>query len=409
MGAEQILPRADRAVAVIAAALAAVLAAPAAARAGNDESIVIVDLRPGTSDDRRASRKAFAELVGGVQGLELVDDVELTAALAGELDDDVDLRAAAALDLAGTAFGSLDCPAAVTAATDAVSLYGELEARGGSFAAELTDAYVYTLLCSHRQGDAGRAARVASRLRRLGVDAAPSGVSDAIWAQYPALDARTNVAVVELTIESEPAGATVWVDHVSAGPAPATILVAEGEHLVAVSSAAGSTTQRVTATGMSSSATLAIRAAPTRWKELADAVGSWRRGETPATAVEIGELLGIAGVRFAIVLSGATLVEIWGVRPDAKFARRYGSGVIDDPFAIGVAIISRVEQWEGRSPDPNLPLLVEDPNMIEAPAVKKPQRWWVYASIIGSVVVGAAIVMANDMADDHQKIELTWP
>ena len=37
------------------------------------------------------------------------------------------------------------------------------------------------------------------------------------------------------------------------------------------------------------------------------------------------------------------------------------------------------------------------------------ETWWVYAGIIGAVVVGATIVYLNDSAEDVQRIELTYP
>ena len=69
---------------------------------------------------------------------------------------------------------------------------------------------------------------------------------------------------------------------------------------------------------------------------------------------------------------------------------------------------ARVRTWErGAGPDPNTELLRESPS--DRARKKKPLAWWVYASIIGAVAVGTAIIIANETADDRQRIEVSFP
>ena len=39
---------------------------------------------------------------------------------------------------------------------------------------------------------------------------------------------------------------------------------------------------------------------------------------------------------------------------------------------------------------------------------KPRQKWWVYAGIVGAVAIAGGLVLANDLANDRQRIELRW-
>ena len=38
-----------------------------------------------------------------------------------------------------------------------------------------------------------------------------------------------------------------------------------------------------------------------------------------------------------------------------------------------------------------------------------PTKWWVYASVIGAVAAGVAIIYATDTGSDRQRVELHVP
>ena len=62
-----------------------------------------------------------------------------------------------------------------------------------------------------------------------------------------------------------------------------------------------------------------------------------------------------------------------------------------------------------RGPAAPLAAPVAAPRAGGEPAAHERRPWWVYASIAGAVALGAGVILANELADDHQRVELTWP
>jgi hypothetical protein len=77
-------------------------------------------------------------------------------------------------------------------------------------------------------------------------------------------------------------------------------------------------------------------------------------------------------------------------------------------MAIAAMINDRVVAWDGRAPDPDVPLLYETTGE-RTGRRNDPARWWVYASIVGAVLVGSGILYLQDTADDHQTITISFP
>jgi hypothetical protein len=69
----------------------------------------------------------------------------------------------------------------------------------------------------------------------------------------------------------------------------------------------------------------------------------------------------------------------------------------------------RLHAWNDRAPDPDRPLLLDDRRGPDGRLKDPPTRWWVYASILGAVAAGAAIIYATDATSNRQRVELHQP
>jgi hypothetical protein len=124
----------------------------------------------------------------------------------------------------------------------------------------------------------------------------------------------------------------------------------------------------------------------------------------------VGRLLDDLGVRVGLVLVEEGKIEVWGVGRKGRPAQLLGSA--SRAIDAGAIINGRVPAWDrGPGIDPNRPILRETlaERALRGDRGKKPQKWWVYVSIIGAIAVGTAIVVAHETADDRQRIEVTFP
>ncbi len=365
------------------------------------EPVAVIDLRP-DNPDRAATRDELVATLAGVNGVAPLTDPELTQALAGV--DPARQAADHELERAQTAYGAIDCATTVTAATAAIDDYAALQAAGESVDDAIRRGYVYLLLCANNRGDVDAAQRAATRLRRLFGDTAPTGVNPAVWNRYPAIDAASNISMVELSIATKPPGGEVWLDHVRLGTAPQTALVPAGEHLVAAAGATGAVSRRVDAEP-GHAVTLQLPAAGSApWARVRREIIRWRNGEAVPDAMALADLLNRVGVRFAVVIAGKTQAEVWAYPGEGSPARRVATKTMAAGFELGAAVVEQVELWEG----PQDMVALGEPR-VEHAASGHRQRWWVYAGIVGAVVIGAGMILAIDLAPDHQRIELTWP
>jgi hypothetical protein len=354
-----------------------------------------------------AKRRAEVDsALAGVAGVKPVADEGLRRALAGESADPAVADGEAALARAQTAFGALDCMHARGEADRAVLGLAAAQAAGLPVGDGLRRAHTIRLLCADQGGDRGVAQSAATALRRLNAGDPPAGVGDAVWARYPALDAATGVQNGRLAITSQPDGAALWIDHAPAGKAPSTVSLAEGEHLVAAALPSGaSTARRVTVAPSWAPAPLALvisGQAAARWREVEAAVRSWRSG-TRLTPAALGETMARAGLAYAVVLDPRGKLAVWHRRPGRAAASHLGNAA--QPGEIGAIVASS----RGPGIDPDRELLRETPVERQADGGEKRQEWWVYAAIIGAVAIGAGIVVAQDLGDDRQRIEIDFP
>jgi hypothetical protein len=386
------------------------------------------------------------------------------APLQTELDRAEDLRRGGdcqrALDAADAAIAGLAAEQAAAAASPAAP-----GPSAGSLATAVVQGlqrgYGMVLACAHQLGDSGRALVAAQRLRALGRAAAPPpGVSEELWRAYPAMDALGNAAIVELAITTEPAGAQVWLDHRRVGIAPVTVHVGEGAHLIAAADSARAASQRVqvsqaalppVAWGQSQVMAVHVPLAPRAagWPAEAAAVAGWRKAGA-VDAAALGALLARLDARFALVIvdadarlirSGAQAVQavqIWMLAPGERQARRVGTGQLARPEAIAARVATRADARDGAAGaaptraseprsgpraeqrpgqaglDPTVPLLREG-DVPRRYGSRHDGRglartpWWAYATIIGAVAATSLLILAADLGDDRQRIELRWP
>jgi len=382
-------------------------APPSPARAAAPgQPIGIIDLGRGTDEERAARRAELERGIAGADGFRPVGDESLGRALAGEGSaiDPADGRAA--LAAAQAAFGELDCRRARGEADRAVLGLAGAQASGAAVAGELRRAHTIRLVCADQGADRGAAQSAAAALRRLAAGDPPPGVSDAVWARYPAIDAATGVQIGRVAITTRPAGAAIWIDHAARGRAPLTVSLPEGEHLIAAAlPSGGSVARRVTVAPSWTPTALALElraGGGSRWRAIAGQVQAWRRGVPRPTAATVGELMARAGLERAVLIDPRDKLEVWIRAPGERTARHLGNATSAAEAAALHASVAR-----GPGIDPNVPLLRETRR--ERGAERSHQEWWVYAAIVGAVAVGAGIVLAQDLGSDRQRIEIAFP
>jgi hypothetical protein len=360
----------------------------------------VIDLGP--DDQRRAVSTALIDA-----GLDVAMGDGVEDALAGIATDRDGLLLAAAMQDAEHAFGALKCNDAVKAAKTAIGLAAQRQAAGLAVP-ELTHAWAYVLLCADKNGDTNGATLAASRLRALG---GSPDIDAQLLARYPDIDAVSNRDVVELDVQPEVAGATLYVDF---APAAGTHLVLPaGEHVIAAAS--GSRRGYVAGPAIPSQKAVAIPMPDQAgaYGALAARVAAWH-GKLPSEA-ELAEVMKAVHARVAIVRHGDT-VEAFGHAGLAEPVRRLrgddGTRPLADVDRLAALVADRVQSWNDHAPDPDQPLLVED---VRTRAAKKlaegqePTKWWVYATIGGALLAGAIVIYAHNSASDTQRVELHYP
>lgn len=403
MGVERVLQDARQRLSTL-AIVALVALATSAADAAPRERVAVIDLGPA---DGGAMRARLASVVIGA-GFEAVMGDAVEDALAGEATDQDAVRIAAAMAEAQRAYGALDCTAATAAAKIGIGI-GAARQAAGLAVPELARAWTYVLLCADRGRALDEAMHAAGMLRRLGGSAE---VPADVWAKYPEIDTLLDHDLFALEITTAPAGAEIWIDFSRAGVSPLKTFVSSSEHVIA----AASGTQRGWAAGrgVKKQTTLAIPMTEQAGVHatLAKRVAGWR-GALPSP-VELGAVMTMVNARVALVRRGDAL-EVWG-RSGAKGAPRRlggddGTGTAAEAERLLLLVTDRVQGWNDRSPDPDQPLLVEDPKDRQRKLGKaeEPTRWWVYGALLGAAAVALGVMYAYDTAEDTQRVELHYP
>lgn len=389
------------------------------------EPVVIIDARRTSADLPLLAAGTVATNLGKIGGLTVVDGERATAGLG------IGPRQAAArtaLTKGRLARDSADCATAVGHARTAILALAAAEASGDSHDDELADAYGINLHCA-ASATAPMAQSALANLETLAARGARRASAILAARDHLVIDATANRPLVTLTIESQPAPADVWIDHKRIGRAPLSVHLPDGEHLIAVAvvDADGQRSPESHSTALykvieAPTAALAVALTPqpkTPLELAATTVASWQHQEDGIDVAAMTTLLAALATRFAVVIvdSGSSLaagtdgvlLRVWGKASQNDKAQPLGEFRSSELLELGSFIQNRAALWDGRGPNPDLPVTVNVTENGMNQQTKEPQKWWVYASIIGAVLVGAAAVYASDAVDDRQKIELTWP
>lgn len=403
MGLERILQAAARLIVASVVSIFA-LGGTTAANAAPRERVAVIDLGP---DDPAIRQKLAAAIVAG--GLEPVLGDGIEDALGGRSSDPDALQLAVALAEAQRAFGSLDCKAAITASRTAIGIAAARQAAGIPVP-ELARGWTYLLLCADREGDVDAAMTATARLRAFGDR--PAEVPRDVWNKYPAVDTMLDRDMFPVEIKAEVDGAVIWIDFARSGTSPLKIALPAGDHVIAAAS--GTRRGWAAGTAVRKQATVTVPMPEQRGPnaQLAGRVAGWG-GTLPAPA-DLGDVLAEVAARVAIVRTGDR-IEVWGrvgrSEPPYAIGGDDGSGTLADAPRLVAVIADRVRTWNDRAPDPDRPLLVEDPASRgkRKERVDEPTKWWVYAAVLGAIGGGVTLMLLHDTASNTQRVELHYP
>lgn len=371
---------------------------------------VVLDLRPGPDNVRAPSREAFVEALGEHGELRLVGGLELRKTLARSTYSAILEQGKVTLASAALAYGSLDCPSAESRSEQAVLDLSAADASGADARLELRQAYLYSFLCAHKAGHVDHAMAAARILRKLDTertnpDGRPSEISESTWRTYPGLDAQSNALLVPVSIESEPSGAAIWVDFEKLGTTPDQVFLSAGEHIVAMSSEHGSVSQRITVTS-AGTMKLPLHAQKREWIGVAESLDELREAKGPARSEAMRDLMAAVEGQVAFVMREPGRIAVWVLPPQRRGAQLVGHA--PHASAAGKLALGALQE-SSRSPglDPTMPLLTEDSE--SSTTASSGRRWWIYGVVLGAAAVGAGLIVAQDLREDRQRIEVSLP
>jgi hypothetical protein len=366
---------------------------------------VVVDFRSGEAGVRQPSQAAFADGLGAHGELHLADDAELTSILGNRPYSAALVKGSSSLSAAILSFGSLDCPSAQARAKSAVLDLAAAAASGVDASKELRQAYLYQFLCADREGRVDDAMSTASMLRNLIEEERPKEIGLDTWEKYPGVDAHSTVRKVPVEIESEPSGATIWLNHKAVGETPSTLLISEGQHLIALGLPGRGVSQELTITGKGK-VTLPLAKPESRWQGISTALRKAKVAESHKRPKAMGSLMAATLSEVAFVMREPGRVAVWILPPNRRSAEFVGHAP-NAAIAGEIALQGLVDSSIQPGLDPNMPLLREsDFTTTKSRATK---RWWVYGVVLGAVAVGAGFIIFQDLREDTQRIEVMLP
>jgi hypothetical protein len=370
---------------------------------------VLIDLRPGEDTVRAPSREAFLEALGEHGELRLSGGLELRRALARSPHSAVLEQGRAALAGVAMAYSALDCPGTFARSDRAILDLAAAGASGIDTSTELRTAYLYRFLCAHRASDVDSAMAAASMLRTLaigiGEDGRPKEISSATWQTYPQVDAQSSQLRVPVEVESVPEAATIWVDFEERGQAPMRVFLSAGEHIVALGSPKGAVSQRVTVTGPGT-IKLPIQPRSQQWQGMAQSVEALRLAVGDQRDTAMRDLMAAVEAQVAFVMREPGRIAVW-VLPLGKTAAQHVGHAPNASIAGSLALQALAESARAPGLDPNMPLLREDD--VTKVGSTSNRRWWVYGVVLGAAAVGAGLIIAQDLSEDRQRIEVSLP
>ncbi len=416
MGPQQIL----RTVAILVVAVAW-----GSARAEPAPPVAVIDLGEG---DAAGLRRELA-----ASGFAVMSAPELDAVLSGqEAGKDLE-QAVAAIARAKEAFGALDCATAIAASREALPPLAARAAAGIASAKAARTALGYLLLCHDRAGAFDDALRAAALLRALAShdELTAQGLDSAVLDKYPALDATAAVGLVPLELQVE-SGAAVSIDLGPARAGPLTAYLPPGRHLIAAAAGSRRTGVWVEVSHTTKSLALSLAEQDVPLSRVSERIAAWKaQGPDPAGVAALFEQLLTAAQgqpwnpsspRSPLLLvlgaiSTPAQLQLWASDGPGQRPTMTALPAPQEPWsaqsasAVVEALRARQLAWRS-TPPPDEAALSAESLLRETPQDssprRKPTQWWVYAALAGAVTVGGAVILANELSDDTQRVELRW-
>lgn len=417
MGPQQIL----RTVAILVVAVAW-----GSAHAEPAPPVAVIDLGEG---DAAGLRRELA-----ASGFAVMSGPELDAVLSGqEAGRDLE-QAVAAIARAKEAFGALDCATAIAASQEALPALAARAAAGIAGAKAARTALGYLLLCHDRAAAFDEALRAAALLRAVASHAelTAQGLDAAVLDKYPALDATAAVGLVPLELQVE-SGAAVSIDLGPARAGPLTVYLSPGRHLIAAAAGSRRTGVWVEVSHTTKSLALSLVEQDVPLSRVSERIATWKaQGPDPAGVAALFEQLLIAAQgqpwnpsspRSPLLLvlgaiSTPAQLQLWASDGPGQRPTMTALPVPQEPWsaqstsAIVEALRARQLAWRSTplldEPAPSAEALLRDVPEKDSSPRRKPTQWWVYAALAGAVTVGGAVILANELSDDTQHVELRW-
>lgn len=299
--------------------------------------------------------------------------------------------------------------------------------RGANQGQALKTALRFQLLCADQAGRVDDAMYLAERLRgaRQLVGTAPDDdvLDRTLLARYPALDAATDRDIVPLSISVDDpshANAEIWIDMQRRGTAPLATYVAVGHHLIAAVHNGQAVAVDYTVESRTAAVQLPLRttapvapATVTLPADITAHLQQWRNGKATASQQQ----LVVAAV--AAAMHAKRVLVFDGPASTAW----HPIGATDGQLtftAVGATHVRTMDELATfadrangsnaklRAPVPDQPLLLDNALPKRDASEGEPTKWWVYASVLGAVAAGAAIIYAQDASTDRQTIQVRW-
>ncbi len=336
----------------------------------------------------------------------------------------------AAMAQAQTAMASLQCNDVTAPAAQTAALAAAAVARGIGGGLELKTATRYQLRCADQNGHIDDAMYFAQRLRQVrglvGTAPGDDDIDRTLLTRYPAIDAAIDNELVAVTIQvTSPNGGAVdiWIDMQKRGVAPYRGYLSHGRHSViaATPSHAVATEQvidRRTATIQLRLPTTieeppAVTPAPLS-PEVQTLLTQWRHGGLTTTQQQrvVAAIAAASKATRVLVFDGpaSTLWHPVGATADGTvaFAAVGRATVRSTTELASIADRANGSQAKLRAPATDQPLLLDNTLSRRDAESSDKTQWWIYASVLGAVAAGAAVVYFNDASNARQRIEVRW-
>ncbi len=336
-----------------------------------------------------------------------------------------------AMAQAQQAMAALACNEVAIHAARATALALADVLRGANHGPALKTALRYQLLCADQTGRVDDAMYLAERLRAarhlVGAAADDDTLDRTLLARYPALDAATDREIVPLTItvdDTSQANTEIWIDMQRRGIAPLATFVSVGHHMVAAvrNGQAVAVDYRIeprTAAvqlPLSKAAPIGGTLAPGQGNLPAPAAAlllQWRNGNATAEQQQlvVAAVAAAMNAKRVLVFDGPASTAwhpIGATDGQVTFIAVGATHVRTTDELTTLADRASGSNAKLRAPAPDQPLLLDSALPKRDASDGEPTKWWVYASVLGAVAAGAAIIYAQDASTDHQTIQVRW-